>query len=75
MPHWQTVNRDIQEKRLKTLKKCLNALAPEYLRKLSQFTRDTHLYGLRSSTLNDLFLKDGNTEYCKRKFSFWAAKD
>ena len=69
------MDRRIREKRLTILYKCLNELAPEYLRELFQFTRDTHTYRLRSSTSNGLFIKGGNTEYHKRRFSYLAAKD
>ena len=72
---WQTMDERIQEKRLTILYKCLNGLAPNYLRELFQFISDTHTHGLRSSTSNSLFVKGGKIEYHKRRFSYLAARD
>ena len=60
---WKTIDKRIKEKRLTMIYKSLNGLAPEYLRGLFQFTKDTHTYGPRSSTSNGLFITGGKTEY------------
>ncbi len=72
---WDTIDKRIREKRLTIMYKCLNGLAPDYLTESFQFTRDTHSYGLRSSTTNGLFIEGGRTNYHKRSFSYTAAYD
>ena len=72
---WQPFDKRIKARRLIMLYKCLNGLAPQYLRDLFQYTHNVHTYCLRSKTFNHLFVSGGRTEYHKRRFTYLASRE
>lgn len=75
MLKWHPVDTQIRIRRLIMMYKTMNGLSPNYLTQLFNFTHEIHNHNLRSTTQSNLYLKDGKTEYHKRRFSFIAAKE